>query len=76
MEDGVQLTEGGAYATTTLSIKPLAKFYLAKHWILEQLVLRQCIWFIEIVKKKKKHWVDFFYSRVVLLTHHVKVNFP
>jgi len=30
MEDGVQITEGGVYATTTLSIKPLAQFYVTK----------------------------------------------
>jgi len=31
MEDGVQITEGEVYATTTLSIKPLAQFYITKH---------------------------------------------
>jgi len=42
----VQITEGGVYAITTLSMKPLAQFYVTKCWILEQLVLTQCIWFI------------------------------
>jgi len=30
IEDGVQITEGGVYATNTLSIKPLAQFYVTK----------------------------------------------
>jgi len=29
--DGVQITEGWVYATTPLSIKPLAQFYVKKH---------------------------------------------